>query len=248
MAAGPPPVSGVGVLDKVSIILSLIEQRPTGLPELVKRSGLPRPTVHRLAVAMERLDLLTRDVHGSYAPGPRLERFSAEAQHDQMVHAAEEILAGLAERTSFSTRLHHLHKGVHLCVASSTDPDTGVETLPIGTTRPVKAGPIGQVLLAWESPEELCEGLRGARFTAQQLTLVRKAGWAYGSDDAIPGHAVFVVPVGNGNGRVIAALMISGPRARLPEVPDRLLRAEVIDAAVDMGMASQARALRPAPG
>lgn len=235
------PASGVGVLDKASIILSLIEQQPTRLSELVRRSGLSRPTVYRLAVAMERLDLLARDGRGWFAPGPRLERLSVEGQFDRMVHTAAGLLTELRERTSFGARLHRLHKGVHVCVASSTDPATGEEALPLATARPVNAGPIGQVLLAWGNAEEIYERLHGARFTAQQLALVRRRGWAHGPDDAAPGHVALAVPVWNRNGRVVAALVLSGRRSRLSGAPDRLLRAQLIDAAAQLGMESPER-------
>jgi DNA-binding IclR family transcriptional regulator len=251
-AARPAPASGVGVLDKASIILDLIEQRPVGLPELVRRSGLARPTVYRLAVALERLDLLTRDGRGWFAPGPRIERMSVEAHHDRMARAADGILVDLSERTSFDARLHRLHKDVHVCVASSRDPVTGDETLAVGTARPAKAGPICQVLLAWQNAEELYEGLCGARFTAQQLALVRRTGWAFGFDDARAGHTVFAVPVWNGHGRVVAALALVGTRTRLSDVPGRLIRSHVIDAAAELGAAApggwQTRALRHAGG
>ncbi|OSP41402.1 hypothetical protein B7767_21110 [Streptomyces sp. 13-12-16] len=240
-ATEPSRASGVGVLDKVSIILDLVEQRPAALAELVRRSGLTRPTVHRLAVAMECLDLLTRDRRGWFALGPRLGRLPAEARHDRMARAAGEVLEDLAERTSFSVRLHRLRKGVHVCVASSKDPATGEESVPIGTARPAGVGPIGQVLLAWANAEELYEGLCGARFTARQLALVRRTGWVHGFDDVVPGQAVFAVPVWNENGRVVAALVLAGPQSRLPEVPDRSLRIEVIDAAAELVETSPGR-------
>ncbi|GGW82081.1 IclR family transcriptional regulator [Streptomyces lucensis JCM 4490] len=245
--ARPAPDSGVGVLDKASIILDLIEQRPAGLTELVRRSGLTRPTVYRLAVAMERLDLLCRDGRGWFSPGPRLERLGVEAHHDRMAHVAHRVLADLRELSSFDVRLHRLHKGVHVCVAASRDPVTGMETLPVGTARPAKAGPIGQVLLAWQSAEELYEGLCGARFTAQHLARVRRTGWAYGFDDAHEGQAAFAVPVWNGQGRVVAALALVGARTRLPDVPEQPLRSQVLDTAEELGKAAPYRWQPPVP-
>ena len=53
--------------------------------------------------------------------------------------------------------------------------------------------------------------------------------------------AVFAVPVWNENGRVVAALVLAGPQSRLPEVPDRSLRIEVIDAAAELVETSPGR-------
>ncbi|WP_229900804.1 IclR family transcriptional regulator domain-containing protein [Streptomyces capoamus] len=163
-----------------------------------------------------------------------------------MAHVAHRVLADLRERSSFDARLHRLHKGVHVCVAASVDPVTGVETLPVGTARPAKAGPICQVLLAWRSAEELYEGLCGARFTAQHLARVRRTGWAHGFDDVHEGQAVFAVPVWTGQGRPVAALALVGARTRLPDVPDRLLRSYVLDAAQELGAAAPDRWQPPA--
>ena len=50
--------SGVGVLDKTVSVLSALEGGPASLAQLVKATGLARPTVHRIAVALESHRLL----------------------------------------------------------------------------------------------------------------------------------------------------------------------------------------------
>ena len=45
--------SGVGVLDKTISVLSALESGPASLAQLVKATGLARPTAHRIAVALE---------------------------------------------------------------------------------------------------------------------------------------------------------------------------------------------------
>src|SRR5699024_1861591 len=45
--------SGVGVLDKASVVLGALESGPSTLAQLVATTGLARPTAHRLAVALE---------------------------------------------------------------------------------------------------------------------------------------------------------------------------------------------------
>jgi len=47
--------SGVGVLDKATLILDCLEAGPVSLGDLVKATGLARPTAHRLAVALAHL-------------------------------------------------------------------------------------------------------------------------------------------------------------------------------------------------
>src|SRR6476619_194369 len=62
----------VAVLDKAVAILSAVATEPATLAELVERTGLPRATAHRLAVALEGHRLVRRTPAGAWAPGPAL--------------------------------------------------------------------------------------------------------------------------------------------------------------------------------
>ncbi|MFF3291892.1 IclR family transcriptional regulator [Streptomyces sp. NPDC003023] len=234
-------MSGVGVLDKASVVLSVVEREAVTLPELVARSGLARPTAHRIAVALSRLGLLARDFQGRFVLGPRLGHLSVEAQRDRLVQAAGPVLAELRGLTRLEARLFRRRGALQICVA--TAPSGRSDTVTVGTSRPAKSGPVAQVLLAWEDPEELYEGLRGARFGAAQLAQVRRRGWAYGPDSMAPGSAACAVPVRTKEQRVVGALALSGPPARVPGAPDRTLSGVLIDAA-----ASLSDALRRAQG
>ncbi|ATL86031.1 MULTISPECIES: IclR family transcriptional regulator [Streptomyces] len=247
VASRPLPMSGVGVLDKASMILSVVEQRPASLAQVVAISGLPRPTVYRIATALERLELLTRDAHGRFLPGARIGHSGAAHPRDRLEHIAEGVLAELHTRTGLNARVHRRRDAVHICVASSSDPVTGQDAVPLGTARPAKSGPVAQVLLAWEDPDELYAGLRGARFNAAQLALVRQRGWAHGPDVMVLDEYVLAVPVRDGDGRVSAALVLSGPRARMAKLPERGLRNTVIDAAAGLTETLPRPSNRPRP-
>ncbi|MFF8034129.1 MULTISPECIES: IclR family transcriptional regulator [unclassified Streptomyces] len=227
-------ISGIGVLDKASVLLELVEQAPAPLSELVARSGLSRPTVHRIAVALERLGLLTRDFHGRFALGPRLGSMSVEARYDRLAQAAAPVLADLHDRTGLDARVLRRRGRTQTCVATCADgvPGAdGAERVPVGMSRPAGAGPVALVLLAWQEPEEIREGLRGARFTATHLAQVRRRGWARGSDVMQPGDIAYAVPVLAGDDRVVAALSVSGPPHRMDAIPGRWLGATVFDSA-----------------
>ncbi|MFF4324212.1 IclR family transcriptional regulator [Streptomyces sp. NPDC001568] len=230
----PLPDCGVGVLDKASLLLEIVESGPTSLVDLVAHSGLSRPTTHRIATAMERLGLLTRDARGRFALGPRLGLLAVEARHDRLAQAAGPILERLSGETGLDARLHRRREGLHICVGSSVDRVAGVDLAAIGTARPATAGPAAQVLYAWEEPDVLYEGLRRARFTAPQLATVRRRGWAYGPDPLAAGLISYAVPVRSGAGVVAAALVLTGVSSRMPEVPDRELRRAAMDAAVSL--------------
>ena len=63
-------VSNVGVLDKAIGVLHAIEREgPQSLVDLQAATRLPRATLHRLAVALERHGLLRRDQAGRFCLG-----------------------------------------------------------------------------------------------------------------------------------------------------------------------------------
>jgi DNA-binding IclR family transcriptional regulator len=231
----PKRLSGIGVLDKASTLLDLVEKGPASLAELVAGSGFARPTVHRIALGMESLGLLARDFRGRFVLGPRLGNMAAEVQRDQLVKAAAPVLADLQALTGLDARLFRRRGAMQICVGISPDVTEGSEDLPVGTARSVKAGPVAQVLLAWEEPVALYEGLRSARFTAAQLSLVRRRGWAHGPDAMVPGAVSIAVPVRAMGKRVVAALALTGAPPRMPANPNRLLLGSVVDAAGELG-------------
>ena len=60
-------VSGVGVLDKVATVWRALERAGSlSLADLTAATGIPRATLHRLAVAMESQGLLRRDPQGQF--------------------------------------------------------------------------------------------------------------------------------------------------------------------------------------
>ena len=95
----------------------------------------------------------------------------------------------------------------------------------------MRAGSAAQILLAWEEPDRLHRGLLGARFTATQLSAVRRRGWAQSIGEREPGVGSVSAPVRGPNGRVVAALSISGPIERITRQPGRLHAPSVMSSA-----------------
>ena len=59
--SGASRTTGVGVLDRCVSLLDLLATGPKSLRAIADASGLPRPTAHRLLVALEAHRLVTRD-------------------------------------------------------------------------------------------------------------------------------------------------------------------------------------------
>ncbi|GAB3050226.1 IclR family transcriptional regulator NdgR [Sediminivirga luteola] len=223
--------SGVGVIDKASLVLSALEAGPANLAELVAGTGLARPTAHRLAVALEYHRLVSRDLQGRFVLGPRLGELSSAAGEDRLLAAAGPVLARLRDRTGESAQLYRRQGEGRLCVAAAERPVGLRDYVPVGATLSMQAGSAAQVLLAWEEPDRLHSGLRGARFSATVLSGVRRRGWAQSVAEREPGVASVSAPVRGPSNRVVAAVSISGPVERLTRQPGRLHAPAVVEAA-----------------
>jgi DNA-binding IclR family transcriptional regulator len=222
--------SGVGVVDKSIAILAALEAGPTSLAGLVTATGLPRPTAHRLAVALERHRIVSRDTEGRFILGPRLAELAAAGGQDRLIAAASPVLAKLRDAAGESTQLYRRQGDVRVCVAAAELPSGLRNTVPIGSRLPLTAGSAAQILLAWEEPDRLHRGITGTVFNAQTLARVRRQGWAMSVAERQAGVASVSAPVRSPSGKVIAAVSVSGPIERLSRNPGRLHARAVVAA------------------
>jgi len=214
--------SGVGVLDKAVSVLGATENGPATLAQLVRATGLARPTAHRIAVALEHHRLLARDAQGRFVLGPRIAELAAAAGEDRLLAVAQPVLGQLRDLTGESAQLYRRQSDVRVCVAAAERASGLRNTVPVGAALPMTAGSAAQVLLAWEEGERMHRGLRGAKFTAATLAQVRRRGWAASAAEREPGVASVSAPVRGPGGRVLAAVSVSGPIERLTRSPGRL--------------------------
>lgn len=129
----PVSSSGVGVLDKATLILDCLEAGPVTLGQLVNATGLSRPTAHRLAVALTHHRLVARDVQGRFMLGPRLSELASATAEDQLLTAAAPVLDKLRHATNESAQIYRRQGDWRVCVASAERPVGMRETIPVGT-------------------------------------------------------------------------------------------------------------------
>ncbi|MEI8081236.1 MAG: IclR family transcriptional regulator [Actinomycetes bacterium] len=211
--------SGVGVIDKSTLVLNALAAGPHSLAELVEATGLPRPTAHRLATALEFHLLVGRDADGRFTLGPRILELAGTIKEDRLLTAADPVLASLCEHTGESAQLYQRVGDQRVCVAASERSSGLRDTVPVGSLLSMHAGSAAQVLLAWEEPSALRNDLRDARFGASALARVRGRGWAESVGERESGVASVSAPVLDPNGQVIAAISVSGPIERLSRNP-----------------------------
>lgn len=219
-------ISGVGVLDKAVMILAASVEGAS-LADLVERTKLPRATAHRLAQALEVHRMLVRDPQGRWRPGPRLGEL-AESAPDVLLTAAEPMLGALRDATGESAQLYLRRADERICVAAAQRPRGLQNLVPVGSVLPMTAGSAAQVLLAWEPPEAYLPLLPRCRFTGKTLAEVRRRGWAQSVAEREAGVASVSAPIRDRNGRVIAAISVSGPIERMTRRPGEKFAMAVI--------------------
>lgn len=203
------------MLDKVDAILRALEVGPASLAELTSATGIPRPTTHRLATALEGLGYVTRDPSGRFMLGTRIGELAAATGDSWLVGAASPILTELRDSVAESAQLYRRWGNQRLCVVS-VEPASGLrDSVPSGTLLPLTAGSAAQVLIAWEPPETAELMCADARFNGTDLARVRRRGWAHTVAEREPGLASLSAPVRNSGGDVVAAVSVSGPIERI---------------------------------
>jgi DNA-binding IclR family transcriptional regulator len=222
-------VSGVGVLDRSMLLLGLLGDGPQTLRSLTAASGLPRPTAHRLLVALEVHGLVGRGAGGAFRLGPRLTELALRAGHGlDLATLAAGVLTRLHDQTGESVQLYLRSGDRRLCVAAR-DAGAGLrDSVPVGALLPLDVGSGGKVLLAWSDDAD--------RFPAAEpaeLAAVRRHGWAASVAEREPGVASVSAPVLR-DGTLLGALCVSGPVSRLGNSPGRRLGPLVADAAREL--------------
>jgi len=204
-------ISDVGVLDKAMGVIAAVERQPTALAGLVAATGLARPTVYRLAVALETHGLLRRDDEGRFVLGARMIALGrAAADAFPLRELALPALRELRDNTQESVQLYVRDGDFRICVASLQSPH-GLRTIvDEGAALPLRAGSGGAVLL--------------------ERAAVLERGWAESVGEREAGVASVSAPVLD-HARVIAAVSVSGPIERLTRTPGKRYARAVMAAA-----------------
>jgi DNA-binding IclR family transcriptional regulator len=227
----------VAVLDKAVTILRAVADEPATLAELVSRTGLPRATAHRLAVALEAHRLVRRTPEGAWVPGPALAELGRAGA--DLADLAGRHLVALRDASGESAQFYVREGATRVCVAAAERASGLRDTVPVGARLPMTAGSAAHALLAFTPAEEITRLLPSASFTARTLMEVRRRGWAHSIAEREPGVASLSAPVRDGSGTVLGAVSISGPVERLGRRPSPEIVGAVLDAAAAISRAAR---------
>jgi len=198
-----------------------------GLAELARRSGVAKPTAHRLLGELETWNLVERTGRG-YRLGLRLFELGqvVPGQRD-LQEVAGPFLADLFEATRETVHLA-VPDGAEVVYVQKLSP-AGAPEIPsqVGGRMPAHCTGVGKALLAFGPPERLTAVLESGlvrrsprtivlpALLVEELAEIRRRGFAEEHEESAPGLACVAAPVIGPHGTAVAAISITGWAGRL---------------------------------
>jgi DNA-binding IclR family transcriptional regulator len=214
------PTTPTAVIDRISLVLDAFDGpgRLT-LAQIVRRTGLPRSSAHRMLERLVQLRWLRRSGR-DYELGMRLVELGSLAVHqDRLVRAASPLLGELHRATGLV---------VHLAVLDGPDvvylEKIGDQRIPtrVGGRQPAHCTAVGKAILAYRDEDaEVDLQVRKTRYSisgssqlAVELAKVRAHGVAFEREESLLGFGCVAAPIG-GPGEAVAAVSVCGPMNRV---------------------------------
>jgi DNA-binding IclR family transcriptional regulator len=215
------------VIDRVSLVLDAFDGpgRLT-LAQIVRRTGLPRSSAHRMLERLVQLRWLRRSGR-DYELGMRLVELGSLAVHQDRLHKAAIPM------------LHELHAAtglvVHLAVLEGSDVVymekvgnrlTAAIPTRVGGRQPAHCAAVGKAMLAFAGEPDLDAATaatlpRRTKYSIStpaqlraELAKVRAHGVAFDREESVPGFGCVAAPIGD-PGEAVAAVSVCGPMSQM---------------------------------
>lgn len=225
--------TSVRTIDRLVNILHCFTGDKTvwSLSELSVRLGLPKSTLHRFLVGLERHDILRRDENGKWLLGHQLFIWGSLAvESTGLRQVAATIMRELADRTGETVLLTEYRNGDVICIEKIETSHSVRLAMNVGAVRAPHAGASSKVLLAFLPEAEMNRviNVRGlprlctrtitepAALQAE-LTQIRELDYAKSYEETDVGAWGIATPIRNWRGEVVAGLGIAGPTVRYSE-------------------------------
>jgi DNA-binding IclR family transcriptional regulator len=217
------PATPSAVIDRISLVLDAFDGpgRLT-LAQIVRRTGLPRSSAHRMLERLVTLRWLRRSGR-DYELGMRLvELGSLAVYQDRLVRAATPLLGELHRATGLVVHLAVLDRADVVYLEKIGDRMSNAIPTRVGGRQPAHCTAMGKAILAY-GDEKADIDLR-ARLTkysisttsqlAAELAKVRARGIAFEREESLLGFGCVAAPIGS-PGEAVAAVSVCGPMNRM---------------------------------
>ncbi|WP_018349983.1 IclR family transcriptional regulator [Longispora albida] len=246
-SGGPRVVSQVG---RMVTIMDVVAHGPISLSKIVRRTGLPKVTVHRILGLLVVHGMIVRTEHG-YVLGARPYRWADRGGNPIYTEVRQQITPYLVElhgKVRSATVLGVWSQWMVSYPERLFDHRQQREISPINRLAPAHATACGKALLAFD-PQAAERFLSAPKLTgytpstitspvklASELRRIREEGIAVTRAEYHPGVHAVAAPVLDSRRRVFAAVGVAGPAERV--------RTPAVSSAVRAAAASISRELR----
>jgi len=248
--AGPAQVAGTASFSKFMHVLQLVaDWDDTGealnVTALMRASGYPRPTVHRIVAGLlaERLLVEVPRSH-SLALGPRLIQLASRSWgRSELRLAAVDELKRLRDLTGETVHLAVPNGNTMVYIEKLESPSAVRMASRIGTSVCLHATAVGKAYLAALAPaalEPLLKTLALTRYTPNtvtdraalrdQLEVTRARGWSVDGEENEAGIFCFGAVIRGQRGLPVAAISVSTLMFRQKEDPEQAYVAPLLEA------------------
>ncbi len=219
-------------LTRALTLLERLSESDTGmhLTDLSYQLGMPAATVHRLLSTFEELDFVEQDPdEGSWFIG--LKAFTvgnAFLKRRDFVASARPYMNALVDECGETVNLGVIDDGEVVFISQVESQEVMRMIVRLGSRSPIHASGVGKAMLA-NMPEQRVTRIlqqRGlARYTdhtidspatlRDELKQVRQQGYALDDEEHAVGLRCVAAPIFDENGQALAAISLSGPKARI---------------------------------
>jgi DNA-binding IclR family transcriptional regulator len=217
------PATPTAVIDRISLVLDAFEGpgRLT-LAQIVRRTGLPRSSAHRMLDRLVQLRWLRRSGR-DYELGMRLVELGSLAVHqDRLVRAATPLLGELHRATGLVVHLAVLDGPDVVYLEKVGDRMIGAIPTRVGGRQPAHCTAVGKAILAYCDEEAAVDlqarktkySIASSSQLAVELAKVRAHGIAFEREESLLGFGCVAAPIG-GPGDAVAAVSVCGPMNRM---------------------------------
>jgi len=200
------------------------------ITELVKRTNLPRTTIHRMVASLREIGLIDQDNRrGDYRLGLKMFYYGSVvlANLDLNQHAHEHVL-NLHQITGEIVHLHMFDGSQMVCIEREEMGEHRTTTLTTIEAAPIHSTSVGKAFLAFQSAELIErvaeEGLEARTIHTlanindlnADLEIIRDRGFSIDAEENEIGVQCLGAPIRDSRGRVFASISVSGPTSRMP--------------------------------
>lgn len=223
--SSPVIVQDVQLLTRVLDLMDCLEgDNLLTLTELWEKTGIPKPTCHRMLQAMQRHRLVRREGN-RYGMGSRVFRYVyAHVMSQPTSQIVRPSLVALRDQTALTSALC-IRQGAFRVVIAMEDADQGPERyVDVGQVAVIYAGSASKILMAWLPKADRDVVLADIdwvpltdRTIPHRLAFdkacrdVRQKGWALSLGERESRAFSVSVPILDGMHGVVAGLMLTGP-------------------------------------